>query len=199
MEEQLPAFQVAAQAGQALERALDEIHADADAAALIQELSAHAATRTVDVVPVKDDAACARRCHCPDGVRRAWPRPAGSQDLRGGGEDLAAAMLREGSALDECVLRATNPGSAVGEGQPELESSRRRPRRALVKRLKPFQAVDTSLSLEINQLSHPHWLNAATRGLTIAMKRADSIAVGLLLAASPMMPRRTPCNWKWSS
>ncbi|MBE7156909.1 MAG: phosphatase PAP2 family protein [Rhodospirillales bacterium] len=52
---------VAAQARQALERALSEVRTDADAEALIQELLARTAARTVDVVPVKDDAARARR------------------------------------------------------------------------------------------------------------------------------------------
>lgn len=184
--EPAPRPEVAAeQARQALERALSEVHSDADAEALIQQLLAHAAARTVDVVPVKDDvsrvrraAAIAQAMHAVRDQDRSAP-----EIFAAAARELAAAMPKEGSALDEGVLRATNPGPAVGEGQAELESNRRRLRRALVKRLKPLQAVDASLFLDINQLPHPRWLNAAMRGLTIAMKRADLMAVGLFVAA----------------
>ena len=111
-------------------------------------------------------------------------------------------MPLEGSPVDEGVLRATNPGAAVGEGKPELEGNRRRLRRALVKHLKPMQAVDTSLFLDINQLPHPRWLNASMRGLTIIMKRADAMVLGLLFAAlrdpkrgAPALAQVVPSLW----
>ena len=180
-----PNTQAAEEAKRALERALREIRTDADAEALIQQLYARAATRTVDVVPVRTDADRARRA---DAISRAVQavrdQPNAAPDLFAvAAEQLAAAMPMEGSSVDEGVLRATNPGPAVGEGQPELEGNRRRLRRALVKRLKPLQAIDTSLFLDINQLPHPRWLNASMRGLTIVMKRADALVIGLCLAA----------------
>ena len=194
MEQARPIEVAAEQARQALERALSEICTDADAEALIQQLYARAAVRTVDVVPVKDDAARARRAaaiaravHAVRDYDRSAP-----EIFAAAARELAAAMPAEGSALDEGVLRATNPGPAVGEGQAELEGNRRRLRRALVKRLKPFQAADTSLFLAINQLPHPRWLNAAMRGLTVAMKRADLMAAGLFLAALRNPKRGAP-------
>ena len=177
--------QAAEEAKRALERALREIRTDADAEALIQQLYARAAARTVNVVPVRNDADRVRRAAAiSQAVHAVRDQPNAAPDLfAAAAEQLAAAMPTEGSPVDEGVLRATNPGAAVGEGQPELEGNRRRLRRALVKHLKPLQAVDTSLFLDINQLPHPRWLNASMRGLTIIMKRADAMVVGLLLAA----------------
>ena len=175
----------AEQAKRALERALREVRNDADAEALIAQLYRQAASRTVDVIPVRNDADRARRAAAiARAVQSVRDQPnAAPQLFTAAAEQLAAAMPTEGSPVDEGVLRATNPGPAVGEGQPELDPNRRRLRRALVKRLKPMQAVDTSLFLDINQLPHPRWMNAAMRVLTIVMKRADAMVVGLLLAA----------------
>ena len=175
----------AEQAKRALERALREVRTDADAEALIAQLYRQAATRTVDVVPVRSDADRARRAAAiARAVQAVRDQPYAAPHLfAAAAEQLAAAMPTEGSAVDEGVLRATNPGPALGEGQPELEGNRRRLRRALVKHLKPMQAVDTSLFLDINQLPHPRWMNAAMRGLTIIMKRADAMVLGLLFAA----------------
>ena len=190
--EQAPSPEVAAeQARQALERALGEVRTDADAETLVQKLLARAAAKTVDVVPGKDDAARARRAAAIAQAVRDQDRAA-PEIFAAAARALAAAMPAEGSALDEGVLRATNPGPAVGDGKGELESNRRRLRRALVKHLKPFQAVDTSLFLEVNQLPHPRWANTAMRGLTVAMKRADLMAVGLFLAAVRNPKRGAP-------
>ena len=194
MEPVSPSEVIAEQARQTLERALSEIRTDADAEALVQELHARTAARTVDVVPVKDDADSARRAAALARVVQAVRGHAQSAPkiFAAAARALAAAMPAEGSALDEGVLRATNPGAATGEGQVGLESNRRRLRRALVKHLKPLQAADTSLFLDINQLPHPRWLNATMRGLTIAMKRADLMAVGLFVAALRNPKRGAP-------
>lgn len=164
-------------AERALEKALSEIETDAQADALIRDLCRQADGRTVDVVPAPDAGHAAAQTAT---ISRA---ATASGVFATAAEQFAAAMPPEGSALDESVLRATNPAAAVGAGRPELEGSRRRLRRALVRQLKPLQAVDTALFLDINQLPHPRWLNASMRGLTNAMKRADAMTVGLFLAA----------------
>ncbi len=75
-----------------------------------------------------------------------------------------------------------NPATA-GAGRTDLEPHRRRLRAALVRELKPYQAADTAIFLDINGLPHPRWCNAGMRALTIAMKRADAMAIGLFVAA----------------
>ena len=194
----------AEQAKRALERALREIRTDADAEALIAELYRQAAARTVDVTPVRTEADRARRAtaiarvvHAVRDQPNAAPRI-----FAIAAEQLAAAMPPEGSAMDEHILRATNPGAAVGDGTPELEGNRRRLRRALVRHLKPLQAVDTSLFLDINHLPHSRWLNASMRGLTIIMKRGDALVIGLFLAAlrdpkrgAPALAEVVPSLW----
>ena len=95
---------------------------------------------------------------------------------------MAAANPVEGSLIEHNVLRAINPTTA-GAGRTDLEPHRRRLREALVKELKPYQATDTAIFLEINGLPHPRWCNAAMRALTIVMKRADAMAAGLFVAA----------------
>lgn len=184
----------AEQAKQVLERALREIRTDADAEALIAQLFQRADARTVDVVPVKDEAARARRAAAISQAVLAVRGQANCapEVFAMAAEQLAAAMPPEGSVMDEQILRATNPAAAVGEGAPELEGNRRRLRRALVKHLKPWQAVDTSLFLDINQLPHPRWMNASMRGLTIVMKRADAMVVGLIFAALRNPKRGAP-------
>ena len=199
-----PTDSPADQAKHALERALREIRTDADADAFIAQLYHRAATRTVNVVPVKNDADRARRAAAiARAVHAVRDQPNAAPEIfTAAAEQLAAAMPYEGSAVDEGVLRATNPGPVVGGGQPELEGNRRRLRRALVKHLKPMQAVDTSLFLDINQLPHPRWLNASMRGLTIIMKRADAMVIGLLFAAlrnpkrgAPALAEVVPSLW----
>ena len=186
MDDAQPLPPAAQAAEQALEKALSEIKTDAQAEALIQSLYQHAGERTVQVVPAgsnpgKVGTQAANIAGAAERPTRAVPCAPGV--FATAAEQLAAAMPLEGSALDEGVLRATNPAAAIGEGKPELDGSRRRLRRALVKQLKPLQAADTSLFLDINQLPHPRWMNMAMRGLTIAMKRADLMALGLFVAA----------------
>lgn len=168
-----------------LEQALREIRTDADAEALVKQLYRRAAARTVDVAPVTDGTAPTRQADAISQAARTARDPdrCAPRVFATAAEQLAAAMPVEGSPLDESVLRATNPGPAVGEGQPELEGNRRRLRRALVRHLRPLQAVDTSIFLDINQLPHPRWMNASMRALTIAMKRADLLTLGLFVAA----------------
>ncbi len=191
----------------ALEKALSEIKTDAQADALIHDLYRRAGERTVNVMPAPAAGTTTDQTAQAATISRAARSSGDARDFiprvfATAAEQLAAAMPLEGSALDESVLLATNPAAAVGDGKPELEGSRRRLRRALVKRLKPLQAADTSLFLDINQLPHPRWMNASMRALTIVMKRADAMTVGLFLAAlrdprrgAPALAEVLPSLW----
>ena len=105
----------------------------------------------------------------------------GSNEALPGTPPEAAATV-DNSVTDHDVLCATNPATAGASGT-HLEPHRRRLRAALVRELKPYQAADTAIFLDINGLPHPRWCNASMRALTIAMKRADALALGLFAAA----------------
>ena len=125
-----------------------------------------------------------RELHClhdtPSGLS---PEAASAvESFRTAAARMVTAQPLEDSITDHNVLCATNPATA-GAGRTDLEPHRRRLRAALVRELKPFQAADTAIFLEINGLPHPRWCNVGMRALTIAMKRADAMAIGLFAAA----------------
>ncbi len=178
----------------ALERALSEVTTDAQAVALIRELQRLADSRTVAEETGRADLSTPgpeARTVADAIARAAQASPAGEQAaaiIAAAARRLAAVPPAEADALDESILRVMNPVT-VGLDPGVLRPSRRRLRRAIIRELKPLYALDTALFLEINQLPHPRWMNLAMRFVTIVMKGAHALTLGLFVAAV-CRPRR---------
>ena len=189
-----PANPDAVRAAAALEHALSQVTTDTQAEGIIREL-----WRLADARPGTQETGS-------DGLpppgpetsdvaavitRASQAAPAGQQAaaiIAATARRLAAVPPQEADALDEAILRVTAPNT-LGIPRGELRTSRRALRRAVIKGLGPLYAVDTAVFLDINQLPHPRWLNAAMRFVTIVMKGANALSLGLLVAAV-CQPRR---------
>ena len=156
-------------AAAALEQALSQITSDAQAEQIIRDLQRLVDSRTVADVTGRDPET--RRAD--DAIARA---------ILAAAHRLAAVSPEKAVTLDEIILRVTNP-NALGAERGPLRTSRRRLRRAVIKELAPLYAIDTAVFLDINQLPHPRWMNAAMRFVTIVMRGAHALSLGLLVAA----------------
>jgi membrane-associated phospholipid phosphatase len=87
-------------------------------------------------------------------------------------EDRAAVVLTEGAvqiasappenrkALDEAIEKASGePSPSKTEKSPQVKHGRSLLRKELIKRLKPFDAIDAILFVQINSLPHPKLLD----------------------------------------
>ena len=175
-------------AAAALEHALSQVTTDAQAEQIIHDLQRLADSRTIaeetgsDKLPTPGQEA--------DRVAEAITRasqaaPANQQAaaiIAATARRLAAVPPKEADALDEAILRVTSPNT-LGVPRGELRTSRRALRRAIIKELGPLYAVDTAVFLDINQLPHPRWMNAAMRFVTIVMRGAHALSLGVFVAA----------------
>lgn len=175
--------QAALVASRELEKALAEVKTPEQAEQVIRELRRQAAGHAPGMADGKLGVSAAMVqaiAHATEAVPPGHEKAAAI--FAAAARQLTTAPPTEGSPLDRGFLQAINP-SAAGAGRTPLDPHRRRLRRALVKDLQPMQRVDTAIFLDINQLPHPHWLNALMRLLTIIMKRGDALVVGLLVAS----------------
>lgn len=102
-------------------------------------------------------------------VRRAASRP-GPEGIAGAIIETAAQLAgredEQREALEQAAQQVTSPEPRVA---PELAGPLDLLRAELIRRMGPYQAVDTRLFLAINQLPHPPQLNQFMYGLTSVM------------------------------
>ncbi len=95
--------------------------------------------------------------------------PAGEKAAHGivqAAKEITASPGRERDALAEATQETLNPGQegAPGEGHPK---QREYLRQAVLKRMKPLDALDAEIFLVINHLPHNRWLNGFFRFFTL--------------------------------
>ena len=170
-----------AQTRSALERALAAVKTPEQADKVIDELEQAAQGKTEPQVakqtppPAAEDAAAAIK-EASAAPRRDRPQ----QVIAEAAQQIAAAEGEDEELLSEGVLKATNPNMAAGTETPTLDRERRLLQAALLKRLKPLNAIDAKVFLAINQLPHPPAVNALMYGLTTIMNRGDGWALLML-------------------
>jgi undecaprenyl-diphosphatase len=84
-------------------------------------------------------------------------------------KEIATSPGRERAALAEATQETLNPDQ---DGAPDAAHPRQREllRQAVLKRLKPFDALDARLFLIVNHLPHNRWLNGFFAFFTITFK-----------------------------
>lgn len=95
---------------------------------------------------------------------------------------VASSSGEAREALEQAYQQAANP-EQQGNVDPELKSSLDILRAELLKRLRPWQAVDARLFLTINHLPHPRIINRLMYLLTVIMTGGGGWIVGLIGAA----------------
>jgi undecaprenyl-diphosphatase len=101
----------------------------------------------------------------------------------------SAGETRE--ALEQAIQEATNP-EQHGEIEPETKESLDMLREAILKQMKPLQAVDARAFLAVNHLPHNHVTNQLMYALTAVMNAGFGWVAGLMVAAAldPVKGRR---------
>ncbi len=102
--------------------------------------------------------------------------------------EITGSSGREKAALSEITAETLNP---EGQGAPGAEHYKQRKylRQAVLKRMKPLDALDAGLFLAINQLPHNRWLNGFFSFFTVIF-RAGLGWYGVMALAILVNPRR---------
>ena len=93
----------------------------------------------------------------------------------------ASPDARQREVVSEAAQEVLNPEQ---QGAPEVASPRQRAflRQAVMKRLKPWDAVDADIFLRVNHLPHSRGLNALFYGITMAYKGGAAWYLTMLYA-----------------
>jgi membrane-associated phospholipid phosphatase len=95
-------------------------------------------------------------------------------------KQVAGSSGEKREALEQALKEATNPDQ--GDVEPSLQEPLDLVRAALLRRMKPLQAVDARLFLAINHLPHPPLLNSFMYAITIVMTGGWGWVLGLVAA-----------------
>jgi undecaprenyl-diphosphatase len=169
-------------AEKAMEEALSEIKTAAQAEQVADELMAAAGEKTELDVRAEGGAAphpaqaIAAAAQATQGTEKA------SATLLEAAKEVASTTGETREALEQKVLEATHP-ELQGVTAPALQAERELLRDAILRRMKPLQAIDARLFLAVNHLPHPLWMNQALYGLTLIMNGGWGWVIGLVGAA----------------
>jgi undecaprenyl-diphosphatase len=102
-----------------------------------------------------------------------------------------AATLDDGETeLDETILETTSP--QADRDTPEYRAARSLLRAAVIRRLKPLQALDALAFIRINQLPHPWLADRFFAGLSRVMTRGDGWLIFVLARLASGRRRAVP-------
>lgn len=162
-----------------LRNKLSQIQAPEQARQVVDELIREAGDATVtEVTPNGSPAAPAAAV--ADKASTPGPRGAAGAIL----ETAAQVNAAEGEtqeALAQAAQKVTNP-ELVDVDDPALRGPLGLLREELLRRMKPYQAVDARLFLAVNGLPHPPWANQAMYTLTTVMNIGAGWVIALLVA-----------------
>jgi undecaprenyl-diphosphatase len=143
----------------ALEEGFAEVQTPSDASKTLDKLEATGAGLEEKDVPAEAGS--------PDPVEQAetieaavdsaTPKNRPAAALATAAVQVASAPLDQRTPLDEGIRQAGGPTAA--EESPEVKKGRDLLRKELISRLKPFDAIDATLFIQINHLPHPKLLD----------------------------------------
>ena len=176
----------------ALKEAVSKVDSPEKAEEVIEKLETSAADTTIQDVektqpPPATPAAAARQVEkatqtAPDGKKT-------EKVLKTTAKVLASADKHQREVVSEAVQEVLNPQQQGAPPTVESEQQREYLRQALLKRLKPVDALDANLFLFVNHLPHTHLLNRIFYSLTVAFNGGAFWYVTLAIAAL-RKPRR---------
>ncbi len=110
-----------------------------------------------------------------------------AETLIAAAQQVATSSGEKREALEQALHQTTSPAAPGG---PIAEETRLDLlREELLRRMKPFQAVDARAFLAINHLPHPPAVNQAMNWITVLMNAGWGWVIGLLIAAWFDRPR----------
>ena len=163
-------------------RALDEATAQVDSpekasrvAERLEELAGNATTGEVEQArqPEKPGTVSDKVAESSQRIEQATNNAAPGEKAANGiaqaAKEITARPGRERAVLAEATQKTLNPDQdgASGAAHPK---QREYLRQAVLKRMKPFDALDVGLFLTVNRLPHNRWLNGLFSFFTITFK-----------------------------
>jgi membrane-associated phospholipid phosphatase len=184
----------AAPVRRALRDALVEVDSPEKAEALLAELEARAGDQTegevAETAPTPTTPAQAAE-QVEAAAETAPPGETAPEVLTETARILAASHGREREVVSQAAQEVFNPEQ---QGAPAAAGERQREylRRAVLKRLKPLDALDTWVFLQINHLPHTRLLNAIFYGITFIFTGGAAwfALMGMIFA------RNRPLGWR---
>jgi membrane-associated phospholipid phosphatase len=159
----------------ALEEAVEQVHSQEEADEVIEDLEEEIGEKTATEVEetepsVETPAEAARKVQTA--AKKSRKIEETEEVLEETARVLAASGKRPKEVVSEAVQEVLNPEQQGAE--PTVKDARRREylRQAVLKRLKPLDALDANLFLAINHLPHTHLLNVFFYGITLAWQGA---------------------------
>lgn len=154
----------------ALKDAVGEVDSPEKAEEVIEKLEAATADQTVEDVqqaqPPASTPAAARRI---ERAARTVPDQKKTEEvLTATAETLTSPDKRQREVVSEAVQEVLNPQQQGAVPTVEDEQKREYLRQAVLRRLKPLDALDANLFLAVNHLPHTRLLNSFFYGLTVA-------------------------------
>ncbi len=155
---------------EALKDAIANVDSPEKGDEVIRDLEATTANETVENVkqtqsPVSNPASAAREVE--NAAQNAPESKKTEEILNATAHALASPDKRQREVVSEAVQEVINP-EQQGAAPPVMEKQRREYlRQAVLKRLKPLDALDANLFLFVNHLPHTRLLNAFFYGLTV--------------------------------
>ncbi len=175
-------------------RALDQAAAQVDTpekanrvAERLEELAGSATTGEVEQArqpeksgTVSDKVAESSR-RIEQAANSASPGEKAANGIAQAAKEITASSGREKTALAEATQQTLNPNQ---QGAPENGHPKQREylRQAVLKRMKPLDALDAQIFLAINHLPHTRWLNGFFRFITLIFTGGLSWYLIMLLA-----------------
>jgi undecaprenyl-diphosphatase len=169
-------------AKEAVKQAIGEIKTPAQAEKVAEQLTTATAQTTEREIREREDAAP----EPAQAIQATAQSTAGTQKAEAtlveAAKQVAGSSGETREALEQALLEATNPEQHGQTAAPEREPLELL-RAAIMKQMKPYQAVDARAYLAINHLPHTPLTNRLMYGLTTIMTGGFGWVLGLIVAA----------------
>jgi undecaprenyl-diphosphatase len=166
----------------AVKEAIKEIKTPAQADQVAAEIVA-AAAGTTEKELREQGAAAPEPAQAIQSAAAAPPAEKAPATLVEAAKQVAASSGETREALEQAIHAATNP-EQQGRQEPETQQQRDLLRGAILKQMKPYQALDARLFLAVNHLPHNNLTNQFMYALTAVMNAGFGWIVGLMVAAA---------------
>ena len=154
----------------ALKEAISKVNSQEKADEVVDNLEAAAANKTATEVketqpPIATPAQAAQKVETAAETAPESKKP--EKVIKETAKVLATAEGRQQEAVSEAVQEVLNPQQQGAPATVENEQEREYLRKAVLKRLRPLDALDANIFLAINHLPHTRPLNIFFYGLTL--------------------------------